>query len=88
MMVTILIVCNRRVADPQGESAIFEAAREWVEDKRINIVDIDNTLQTWSPTGLPSASKDTICTYCRINSSNDIFADTFRLQWPELITVN
>jgi nicotinamide-nucleotide adenylyltransferase len=45
------IICARRVmelADPQGESAIFEAAREWVEANRINIVDIDNELQTFS----------------------------------------
>jgi len=43
------ITCTRRVeepADPQGESAIFEAAREWVETNRINIVDLDNALQT------------------------------------------
>jgi nicotinamide-nucleotide adenylyltransferase len=45
------IICTRRVvelANPQGESAILEAAREWVEANRINIVDIDNELQTFS----------------------------------------
>jgi nicotinamide-nucleotide adenylyltransferase len=45
------IICTRRVvelADRQGESAIFEAAREWVEANRINIVDIDSELQTFS----------------------------------------
>jgi nicotinamide-nucleotide adenylyltransferase len=45
------IICTRRVvelADPQGESTIFEAAREWVEANRINIVDIDNELQSFS----------------------------------------
>lgn len=45
------IICTRRIvelADPQGESAIFEAAREWVEANRINFADIDNTLQTFS----------------------------------------
>jgi nicotinamide-nucleotide adenylyltransferase len=45
------IICTRRVvelADPQGESAIFEAAREWVEANRVNIMDIDNELQTFS----------------------------------------
>lgn len=45
------IICTRRVvelADPQGELAIFEAAREWVDAKRINMVDIDNELQTFS----------------------------------------
>src|SRR6266852_4984577 len=45
------IICARRVVelgDPQGESAIFEAAREWVEANRINVVDIDNSLQTFS----------------------------------------
>jgi len=45
------IICTRRVtelADPQGESAIFEAAREWVGANQINIVDIDNELQTFS----------------------------------------
>lgn len=45
------IICTRRVmelADPQRESAIFEAAREWVEANRINIVDMDNELQTFS----------------------------------------
>jgi nicotinamide-nucleotide adenylyltransferase len=36
------------LADPQGESAIFEAARKWVEANRINIADIDNALQTFS----------------------------------------
>jgi len=42
------IICTRRVmgpADPQGESAVFEAAREWVEANRINMVDIENELQ-------------------------------------------
>ena len=45
------ITCTRRVeepADPQGESAIFEAAWEWVEANQMNIVDIDNALQTFS----------------------------------------
>jgi nicotinamide-nucleotide adenylyltransferase len=45
------VICTRRameLADPQGESAIFEAAREWVQADRINIVDIDNELQTFS----------------------------------------
>ncbi len=45
------ILCVQRVVelgDSQGESAIFEAAREWVEANRINIVDIDNSLQTFS----------------------------------------
>jgi hypothetical protein len=37
----------------------------------------------------PSAS-NTMCIYCRINSSNDILANTvtFRPQWPELIRIN
>jgi nicotinamide-nucleotide adenylyltransferase len=45
------IICTRRdveLADPQGESAIFEAAGEWVEANRMKIVDIDNELQTFS----------------------------------------
>jgi len=45
------IICVRRVmelANHQGESAIVEAAREWVEANRINFVDIDNELQTFS----------------------------------------
>lgn len=45
------VICTRRameLADSQGESAIFEAAREWVQADRINIVDIDNKLQTFS----------------------------------------
>jgi nicotinamide-nucleotide adenylyltransferase len=45
------IICTRRgveLADPQGEYAIFEAAREWEEANWINIVDIDNELQTFS----------------------------------------
>jgi nicotinamide-nucleotide adenylyltransferase len=45
------IICTRRVAglaEPQGESALFEAAREWVEANRINIVDIDKELQAFS----------------------------------------
>jgi nicotinamide-nucleotide adenylyltransferase len=45
------IICTRRVvelADPQGESIIFEVAREWVEANRICIVDIDNELQSFS----------------------------------------
>ncbi len=35
---------------PSKESAILEAAREWVEADRINVVDIDNELQTFSST--------------------------------------
>ena len=31
---------------------------------------------------LLSTSKNTICTYCRFDSNNHIFADTFRSQWP------
>jgi nicotinamide-nucleotide adenylyltransferase len=45
------IICTRRateLADPQGESALFEAAREWVQANRINVVEIDNELQTFS----------------------------------------
>lgn len=45
------IICTRRVvelADPQRESTIFEAAREWVEANRVNIVDIDNEFQSYS----------------------------------------
>ena len=45
------IICTRRVvghADPQGESAILEAAREWVEANRIDIVDIDTGVQAFS----------------------------------------
>jgi nicotinamide-nucleotide adenylyltransferase len=43
------IICTRRVVDhAEGESAIFEAAREWVEANLINIVDIDDSLQTFS----------------------------------------
>jgi len=47
------IICTQRVmelANPQGESAIVEAAREWVETNRINFVDIDNE-QTLSSSG-------------------------------------
>lgn len=45
------IICTRRVielADPQRESTIYEVAREWVEANRINIVDMDKELQTFS----------------------------------------
>jgi nicotinamide-nucleotide adenylyltransferase len=45
------VICARRVAgpvNPRGESAIPEAAREWVGTDRIRIVDIDDELQTFS----------------------------------------
>jgi nicotinamide-nucleotide adenylyltransferase len=42
------VVCARRVVNPRGESAILEAAREWVRADRIRIVDIDDELQTFS----------------------------------------
>ena len=47
------VVCAQRVVEPvnPGEkSAIFEAAREWVQADRINVVEIDNELQTFSST--------------------------------------
>ncbi|KAF8486251.1 Nucleotidylyl transferase [Russula ochroleuca] len=45
------VICARRtmeLVDPRGETAILEAAREWVQANRINITDIDNKLQTFS----------------------------------------
>ena len=45
------VICARRateLVDPQRESAIFEAAQEWVQANRINITDIDHELQTFS----------------------------------------
>jgi nicotinamide-nucleotide adenylyltransferase len=45
------VICARRAMElvgPQGESAIFRAAREWVQANRINITDIDSELQTFS----------------------------------------
>ena len=43
------IICARRfVEHAEGEYAVFEAAREWVEANQIHIVDIDNSLQTVS----------------------------------------
>lgn len=45
------VICTRRameLANPQGESEVFEAAREWVQANCINFVDIDNELQTFS----------------------------------------
>ena len=45
------VICARRVVEPanlRGESAIFEAAQEWVQADRIRIVDIDHELQTFS----------------------------------------
>jgi len=47
------VICAQRVVEPVNpskESAILEAAREWVEADRINVVDIDNELQTFSST--------------------------------------
>jgi nicotinamide-nucleotide adenylyltransferase len=55
------IICTRRVverADPQGESTILEAAREWVEANRIDIVDIDNELQSLSSSEVRAKVRD------------------------------
>jgi hypothetical protein len=41
---SVLWSCVVELVDPQGESAIFGAARQWVEANRPNIVDIDNEL--------------------------------------------
>jgi nicotinamide-nucleotide adenylyltransferase len=45
------IICTRRAVellDPRGEPAILETAHDWVQTGRINIVDIDSELQTFS----------------------------------------
>ena len=45
------VICTWRameLADPQGGSEVLEAAQEWVQANRINFVDIDNELQTFS----------------------------------------
>jgi nicotinamide-nucleotide adenylyltransferase len=45
------VICARRsikLTDPQGESAILEAARDWIRAGRITIMDTDNQLQTFS----------------------------------------
>ena len=45
------VICARRTiehADSQGESAILEAARAWMQADCITIVDIDNDLQAFS----------------------------------------
>ena len=47
------VICARRVVEPMNPNegpTILEVAREWVRADRINIVDIDNTLQTFSST--------------------------------------
>ena len=45
------IICARRateLADPRGETATLEVARDWVRTDRVSIVDIDGELQTFS----------------------------------------
>jgi nicotinamide-nucleotide adenylyltransferase len=45
------VICARRsikLTDPQGESAILESARDWIQAGRITLVDVGNQLQTFS----------------------------------------
>lgn len=47
------VICAQRVVEsmnPSKESAILEAARDWMEVDRIYVVDIDKELQTFSST--------------------------------------
>jgi nicotinamide-nucleotide adenylyltransferase len=49
------IICAQRVVEPVNpskESAILEAAQEWVKADRIDVVDIDDELQTFSSTSV------------------------------------
>ncbi|KAI9458778.1 Nucleotidylyl transferase [Russula earlei] len=49
------VICARRVIDLEDshdESTILEAAQEWVQSGRINIVDLDPDLQKFSSSGV------------------------------------
>jgi len=62
------IICTRRkeLAGPRRETAILEAAREWIRADRVYIADIDDELQTFSSSEVRAKVRAKDDSWCRM----------------------